>query len=44
MNMTLTTRSAAADEIFDRFMDAVTTSRHDIAILLARPQPRQQSK
>jgi uncharacterized membrane protein YgcG len=35
MNMTFATRSAAADDIYDRFMAAVADSRHDIAILLA---------
>ncbi len=35
MNMTFATRSAAADDIYDWFIDVVTTSRHDIAILLA---------
>jgi hypothetical protein len=35
MNMTFAIRSAAADDIFNRCMEAVTTSRHDLAILLA---------
>jgi hypothetical protein len=35
MNMTFATRSAAANDIFDKFMEAVPTGRQDIALLVA---------
>jgi hypothetical protein len=35
MNMNFATRSAAADDMFHKFMEPVTTGRHDIALLVA---------